>query len=75
MTQPLLPYSNLKDSKIILLDEPTSALDSDNQTKLFKTLRELKSAKTFFVIAHKLNNYDYFDNAYELKNGKIKKIQ
>ena len=65
----------LKDSKIILLDEPTSALDSENQTKLFKTLRELKSAKTFFVIAHKLNNYDYFDNVYELKNGKIKKIQ
>ena len=61
----------LKNSKIILLDEPTSALDTENQTKLFKTLTELKQHKTIFVIAHKLNNYDCFDNVYELKNGKI----
>ncbi|MBO5394440.1 MAG: ABC transporter ATP-binding protein [Clostridia bacterium] len=64
----------LKNSKIICLDEPTSALDSENQTKLFKTLTELKQHKTIFVIAHKLNNYDCFDNVYELKNGKINKI-
>ena len=63
----------LKDSKIILLDEPTSALDTENQTKLFKTLSDLKQNKTIFVIAHKLNNYDCFDNVYELKNGKINK--
>lgn len=63
----------LKNSKIILLDEPTSALDSENQTKLFKTLTELKQNKTIFVIAHKLNNYDCFDCVYELKNGKINK--
>ena len=61
----------LKNSKIILLDEPTSALDIENQIKLFKTLKDLKQNKTIFVIAHKLNNYDCFDNIYELKNGKI----
>ena len=61
----------LKNSKILLLDEPSSALDGENQTKLFKTLSELKSDKTIFVIAHKLNSYDCFDNVYELKNGKI----
>lgn len=64
----------LKNSKIILLDEPTSALDAVNQTKLFKTLTHLKQNKTIFVIAHKLNNYDCFENVYELKNGKINKI-
>lgn len=63
----------LKDSKIILLDEPTSALDTENQAKLFDSLTELKHTKTIFVIAHKLNNYDCFDNVYELKNGKINK--
>ena len=63
----------LKNSRIILLDEPTSALDSENQTKLFKTLTDLKQNNTIFVIAHKLNNYDCFDNVYELKNGKINK--
>lgn len=61
----------LKNSKIILLDEPTSALDTENQTKLFKTLTKLKKNKTIFVIAHKLSNYDCFDNIFELKNGKI----
>ena len=63
----------LKNSKIILLDEPTSALDSENQKKLFETLTKLKKNKTIFVIAHKLSNYDCFDNVYELKNGKINK--
>lgn len=63
----------LKNSKIILLDEPTSALDSENQTKLFKTLCQLKQSKTIFVIAHKLNNYECFDNVYQLTNGKINK--
>lgn len=62
----------LKNSKIILLDEPTSALDSENQTKLFETLSQLKQNKTIFVIAHKLNNYDCFDKVFELKDGKIK---
>ena len=61
----------LKDSKIMLFDEPTSTLDFENQEKLFSTLKELKQNKTIFVIAHKLNNYDCFDNVYELKGGKI----
>ena len=61
----------LKNSKILLLDEPTSALDNENQAKLFATLSELKSNKTIFVIAHKLSNYESFDNVYELKTGKI----
>ncbi|MBO5309672.1 MAG: ABC transporter ATP-binding protein [Clostridia bacterium] len=64
----------LKDSKIILFDEPTSALDSENQSKFFQTLCQLKQSKTIFMIAHKLNNYDCFDSVYELKNQKILKI-
>ena len=61
----------LKDSKIMLFDEPTSALDFENQEKLFNTLKELKQNKTIFMIAHKVSNYDCFDNVYELKGGKI----
>ena len=64
----------LKNSKIILLDEPTSALDSENQTKLFKVLSELKDNKTIFVIAHKLNSYDCFDNVYKIENYKIERL-
>ena len=64
----------LKDSKILLLDEPTSALDLNNQMKLFKTLNLLKENKTIFVIAHKINDYKYFDNVYQLKNGTINKL-
>ena len=62
----------LKNSRVILFDEPTSALDSENQVNLFKTLSYLKQNKTIFVIAHKMRDYSYFDNVYELKNGKIK---
>ena len=61
----------LKDSKIILFDEPTSALDSENQTTLFNNLSGLKTDKTIFVIAHKLNNYDCFDKVFQLKDGRI----
>ncbi|HHU60209.1 TPA: ABC transporter ATP-binding protein [bacterium] len=57
----------LKDCKILLLDEPTSALDSLNQEHLFKTLTKMKSNKTILVIAHKLNDYSYFDNVYDIK--------
>ena len=57
----------LKDCKILLLDEPTSALDSLNQDILFKTLTKMKSNKTILVIAHKLNDYSYFDNVYDIK--------
>ena len=64
----------LKDSKIILLDEPTSALDSNNQQKLFQTLKQLKNNKTIFIIAHKLNDYSIFDNVFCLKDNKIIKI-
>ena len=64
----------LNDSKILLLDEPTSALDLNNQIKLFETLNSLKQNKTIFVIAHKINDYKYFDNVYQLKNGTINKL-
>ena len=62
----------LKNSKIILLDEPTSALDSQNQVKLFNTLSQLKQSKTIFVIAHKLSNYDIFDNVFKLSGIETK---
>ena len=58
----------------MLLDEPTSALDLNNQIKLFETLNSLKQNKTIFVIAHKINDYKYFDNVYQLKNGTINKL-
>lgn len=65
----------LKDSKIILLDEPTSALDFNNQQKLFQILVNLKNNKTIFIIAHKLNNFDIFDNVYCIKDNKIIKFK
>lgn len=61
----------LKNTPIILFDEPTSALDKENQALFLELLAELKKEKTIFVIAHKLNSYDVFDNIFTLKNGKI----
>jgi ABC-type multidrug transport system fused ATPase/permease subunit len=64
----------LKNTPIILFDEPTSALDKDNQTKFLETLGNLKQEKTIFVIAHKLLNYNIFDNVFEIKHGVLKKL-
>ncbi len=61
----------LKNTPIILFDEPTSALDKDNQSMFFNVIKELKTTKTILVIAHKLNNYNDFDNVFTLKNGNI----
>lgn len=65
----------LKNTKIILFDEPTSALDKENQTLFLQTIQELKTAKTIFVIAHKLNDLSMFDQVLELKNGQINIIK
>lgn len=61
----------LKNTKIILFDEPTSALDKENQTLFLQTIQELKTTKTIFVIAHKLNDLSMFDQILELKNVEI----
>lgn len=61
----------LKDTPIILFDEPTSALDKANQEIFFNVLNEIKSKKTILIIAHKLNNYDLFDNVFTIHNGTI----
>lgn len=63
----------LKDVPILLFDEPTSALDKNNQELFLKTIDSLKKDKTVLVIAHKLNNYEVFDNVYEIKNSRLTK--
>ena len=64
----------LKDSKILLFDEPTSALDNHNQKMFFETINELKNNKTILIIAHKFDDYQIFDNVYEIHNKKIEKF-
>lgn len=64
----------LKDSPILLFDEPTSALDKNNQKLFFDTINNLKQNKSILIIAHKFDNYEIFDNIYELKNGNLFKI-
>lgn len=64
----------LKDCPIILFDEPTSSLDRQNQSLFLNTLGKLKETKTIFVIAHKLESYDVFDNVFEIKNRKVERI-
>lgn len=61
----------LKDTPVILFDEPTSALDKANQEIFFNVLNEIKSKKTILIIAHKLNNYNLFDNIFTIHNGTI----
>ncbi len=60
----------LRDAPILLFDEPTSALDNINQEQFFKTIFSLKD-KTILIIAHKIDDYNLFDNVFEINNGHL----
>lgn len=40
----------------------------------FETINELKNNKTILIIAHKFDDYQIFDNVYEIHNKKIEKF-
>lgn len=62
------------DSEIILLDEPFANVDFKSQQRLLKILMHLKqtTSKTLVIAEHDPSNYgDFFDETYQLVNGKI----
>ena len=61
----------LKNTPVILFDEPSSALDAKNQMLLLRTIKELKRDKTVFVIAHKIEQHEVFDQILEMRARQI----
>jgi len=64
------------DPNIILADEPSGNLDDDNETKIFKILKELsQSGKCIIVVSHSREIKKYADILYELKDGNLKEVK
>ena len=58
------------DSKFVILDEATSAMDNITEKQVMKNLNQLE-AKTFIVVAHRLNTIKNIDKIFIVLNGKI----
>ena len=60
------------DPEIIIADEPTGNLDEENETKIFKILKELsRRGKCVIVVTHSNEVIDYADKVYFLKAGEL----
>ena len=69
-----LTRANLNNSFIILLDEPTSALDKKGELEFQSWLKELKSNKLIFIVAHRLDTIKQADSVICMENGRIEHI-
>jgi ABC-type multidrug transport system fused ATPase/permease subunit len=56
---------------VLVLDEPTSALDLRSEQLVQRTLTELKSSLTLFVIAHRVSTLNLCDRLIVVEAGRI----
>jgi len=62
---------------LLLLDEPTGNLDSKNALKLMELIEEISREKeiTTIMVSHNQSLGPYFDTAYLLDNGRLKRYE
>jgi ATP-binding cassette, subfamily B, bacterial PglK len=60
--------------EILIMDESTSALDNNTENEIVNEIKSIKGSITTIVIAHRLSTLKYCDRVYELKNGKIYRL-
>jgi len=62
-----------RQADILILDEPTALLDADSQSDLVVEVRRLvkEQSLTALWVTHRLNELDYADGAFLLKQGKV----
>ena len=63
------------DASILILDEATNSLDQKTEESFFQTLENLNNDLTIISINHKLNNKEFFNHIYELKNKNLEKLK
>jgi ATP-binding cassette subfamily B protein len=61
----------LKDAPILILDEPTASLDTVSEQGVLQALRNVRSGRTTFVIAHRLSTVREADRILVLDAGRI----
>jgi ABC-type multidrug transport system fused ATPase/permease subunit len=61
----------LRNPSILILDEFTSQYDAESELEVHNTLREFRSGRTVFVIAHRLNTLELADRIVVLDGGRV----
>lgn len=61
----------VKNVDIMVLDEPTASLDVERRVALLDLLKEIKNDKIIILITHNMDEVQYFDKIYTVKEGKI----
>ncbi|WP_027937115.1 ABC transporter ATP-binding protein [Anaeroarcus burkinensis] len=61
--------------EILILDEATSALDMETERRFSEAIESLSGTKTILIIAHRMATLEKCDKIYEVKQGKLLKIQ
>lgn len=61
----------LKDAPILILDEPTSSVDTETEGAIMRSMDQLMSGRTTFIIAHRLSTLEKCDIKINLENGRI----
>lgn len=59
---------------VLVLDEATSALDNDTEKAVMEAIESLSGNKTLIIIAHRLTTIKNCDSIYEVKGGKVTRI-
>lgn len=59
---------------ILIMDEATSALDNQTESLVMEALENLRTERTFIMIAHRLSTVENCDRLFFLKNGEIKAV-
>lgn len=60
-----------KNPDLILLDEATSALDPATEALVLKRIKKNMKGKTFIIAAHRINNLQFADSIYKIKEGRL----
>jgi ABC-type bacteriocin/lantibiotic exporter with double-glycine peptidase domain len=63
-----------EDNKFIVLDEPTSALDAVTRDDIISNIHHLKKGRIIVLVSHDPNILLLCDEVYEMKSGKITKL-
>jgi len=61
----------IQKTEIILFDEATSALDNETQTKIQKSIENMKSKYTILIIAHRLSTIINCDRILFIDKGRV----
>ena len=64
----------IRDPKILILDEATSALDNVSEYHVQKAIDKLVSARTTFIVAHRLSTIRNADRIVVMEEGKMVEV-